>query len=96
MPYELDLPEVLKKDGWKVKIRDAERLEEPHVTIILKFTAWRLSLRSGEFLEHGHGWKQIDKRVRAAIKAEWKTLQREWDARYPHNPICGENDEQDA
>jgi len=30
--YQLPLPLKLKRHGWKVKIADKERLEEPHVT----------------------------------------------------------------
>lgn len=95
MGYDLSLSKILKKEGWKVKIRNDERLEEPHVTIIRKCDVWRLSLRTDKFLEAGQGWQQIDKGVRAAIEAKWETLQQEWDAFYPHNPISSENDEQD-
>lgn len=94
MPYELDLPQILKQAGWKVKIRDAERLEEPHVTILRKIDTWRLSLRSGEFLDKDHKWNQIDKGVRQAIINEWETLKTRWDAMYPGNPIRSDDDEQ--
>jgi hypothetical protein len=95
MPYELNLAARPKKAGWKVKIRDAERLEEPHVTIIWKFIAWRLSLRTGKFLEEDQSWKDVDEGVREAIEAEWGTLQAAWDALYPHNPVSSENDDDD-
>lgn len=95
MPHELNLASGLKKAYWKVKIRDAERLEEPHVTIFRKFRKWRLSLRTGAFLEEGQSWRQIDAGVRTAIEAAWVKLQEEWDARYPHNPISSENDDED-
>ena len=55
MPYELRLTKALRARGWKVKIRDAERLEEPHLTILRKREAWRVSLRTAEFLEKSHG-----------------------------------------
>jgi len=37
--------------GWKVKIRDRERLETPHVTLLYKTRAWRFGLRSETFLD---------------------------------------------
>ena len=50
MPHALELPKRLKAQGWKVKIREKERLEPPHVTIMCRRKEWRLSLRDGEFL----------------------------------------------
>jgi hypothetical protein len=32
--YALKMPKPLKDKGWKVKIRNWERTEEPHVTIL--------------------------------------------------------------
>jgi hypothetical protein len=49
--YELELPKKLKAERWKVKIRDRERSEPPHVTILHKTRAWRIGLRSGSFLD---------------------------------------------
>ena len=57
MAFSLELPVDLRKAGWKVKIRDRERLEPPHVTIPLKASAWRLDLRTGQFLEPGASWR---------------------------------------
>jgi hypothetical protein len=36
MVYELPMPETQRDRGWKVKIRNLERTEEPHVTILLE------------------------------------------------------------
>lgn len=94
MPYDLNLPGGLKRAGWKVKIRDAERLEVPHVTIMRTRDVWRLSLRTCSFLEEGQGWRQIDRRVRAAIEAKCAALRTAWNARYPENPISSENDDE--
>src|SRR4051812_21358390 len=41
MPHELDLPKRLKARGWKVKIREKERLEPPHLTILCGKKEWR-------------------------------------------------------
>ena len=45
MPYELPLPKKLRAEGWKVKIREKERVEPPHVTVMHKAEEWRLGLR---------------------------------------------------
>ena len=90
MPFALDLPEALRRAGWKVKIRDRERLEPPHVTIIFKTSAWRIDLRTGHFLERGASWRTIDPRVRTEIVAAWPLLIAAWDAMYPGNPVVGD------
>jgi hypothetical protein len=51
MPFNLDLPEPWASRGWRVKIRDRERLEPPHVTILQRAQAWRFDLRSEKFLD---------------------------------------------
>jgi hypothetical protein len=88
--FALDLPAPLDSEGWKVKIRDKERLEPPHVTILHRTRIWRLGLRNGEFLvPPGGKWKEIDPRVKAAIEAmeNWQRLCDEWDSAYPTNPV---------
>ena len=86
MPFELELPPPLRV-LWKVKIREDERLEPPHVTILRRRRAWRLDLRTGSFLDLGDAWRQIDPGVRAAIENGWELLREAWDRMYPTNPI---------
>lgn len=94
MPFELELPTAVKKRGWKVKIRDRERLEPPHVTILYKTEAWRLGLRDGAFLvPPGGSWSAILVEVRRAIEHGWPTLVAAWDRMYPENPVKGAGDE---
>jgi hypothetical protein len=88
MPHELDLPKRLKARGWKVKIREKERLEPPHVTIICGKKEWRVGLRDMSFLVPPDGkWADIDDEVRDLIAKNWKSLQDVWDKKYPSNPI---------
>ena len=90
MAFTLDLLEPLGSEGWKVKIRDKERLEPPHVTIFHKRRIWRFGLRDREFLvPPGGTWKEIDARVRAVIEApeNWQRLCEEWDSANPTNPV---------
>src|SRR3954447_14063766 len=37
MPFDLPLTRKLRVQGWKVKIREKERVEPPHVTVMNKF-----------------------------------------------------------
>jgi hypothetical protein len=89
MPYDLPLPKAQKLAGWKVKLHDFERLEEPHATIYRKMRKWRLSLRSACFLDSGDKWNQIDAKVKECVESAWKTLQVEWDGIHPDNPVRG-------
>ena len=92
MAFSLKLPSPLGDEGWKVKIREKERVEPPHVTIFHKQKEWRLGLRDGEFLvPPGGSWKQIDFRVREMIEKNWSRLRDEWDQKYPSNPIDSED-----
>ena len=36
MPFDLPLPRKLKTEGWKVKIRENERIKPSHLTIMHK------------------------------------------------------------
>ena len=87
MAFELELPGELKSQGWKVKIRDRERLEPPHVTTLFKTRAWRLNLRTGRFIEQDASWRGVDDRGRAVIDQAWGRPGAEWDAVYPGNPV---------
>ena len=88
MPHELGLPKRLKAKGWKVKIREKERLEPPHVTILCGTKEWRVGLRDLQFLvPPGGHWNEIDHEVRDLIAKNWKSLQGAWDKMYPTNPI---------
>jgi hypothetical protein len=97
MPYELPLPKTLKSQGWKVKIREKERVEPPHVTVIHKADEWRLGLRDKQLLEPPGGrLRDIDAEVMQVIEAQWERLKRAWDAKYPVNPVSSAPDEEDG
>jgi hypothetical protein len=88
MAFSVELPGLPATEGWKVKIRDKERLEPPHVTIFRKRQQWRLGLRDGAFLvPPGGSWQDIDERVREAIEANWQRLCDQWDRAYPSNRV---------
>jgi hypothetical protein len=93
MAFSLPLPRKLANSGWKVKIHDKERCEDPHVTIWCKRRSWRLKLRDGEFLDGGR-WNEIDDDVHQLIDDNWDLLGKEWDRVYGDvNPIAGEKED---
>ena len=95
MPYVLELPHPAKSAGWKVKIREKERLEPPHVTVMHRTREWRIGLRDRRFLiPPGGRWRDLDPEVRDAIREGWCELRAAWDAKYPSNPIGVDPDEQ--
>ncbi len=97
MPYELPLPKKLKAEGWKVKIREKERVEPPHVTVMHKEREWRLGLRNKELLvPPGGRIKDIDDGVMRIIEEHWERLIAAWDAKYPENPVSSAADEDDG
>jgi len=51
MAFNLKLSRVLTQMRWKVKIRDKERVEDPHFTIIHGTVVWRVCLRDGRFMD---------------------------------------------
>ncbi len=94
MPFNVPLPEVLWKAGWRVKAFDDEGPETPHVTIRFKAERfWRVSLRDGRFLVPGGRWNDMPGAVRAAIEKHWEELQKYWNAQNPNNPIESSDDE---
>lgn len=97
MAFVLVLPGPLPSQGWKVKIRDRERLEPPHVTIFRKRRQWRLGLRCRTFIvPPGGSWNEIDERVRETIEANWQVLCDEWDRAYPTNRVAAAEEEDDG
>ena len=95
MPFVLLLSQALRQAGWKVKIHDSERLEQPHITIYRKMRVWRLSLREGSFFMKGDAWSDIHAEVRREVERNWDQLVAEWNALHPDNPVDGEDDEED-
>lgn len=70
-----------------MKIRNLERNEPPHVTILHRTRAWRFDLRSLRFLDKEPDPKDVPEEVLAVIERHVEQLRREWDAMYPENPI---------
>ena len=87
MPFSLDFPEPWASQGWRAKIRDRERLEPPHVTILQKTKAWRFDLRSEQFLDKDPKPSDVPEPVVDVVRSNLPLLRQEWDRIYPENPI---------
>ena len=87
MAFELALPPPFPAQDWKVKIRDKERAEPPHVTILHRKKAWRFGLRERAFLDGEPPPREVPFEILEAIHAAHDLLCAEWDLRYPHNPV---------
>lgn len=94
MPFGLRLPEPWANRGWKAKIRDRERLEPPHVTILYKASAWRFALRTETFLDKEPSPTEVPVEVVGAVRANLALLRQEWDRMYPENCISTERNAQ--
>ncbi len=91
MAYSLLLPAALRRARWKVKIRDKETREPPHVTIIRATDLWRIDLRTGKFMDAALEPSRVPATLIEFVKAEatWQLLCDEWDRLYPDNPVSG-------
>jgi hypothetical protein len=93
MPFSLCLPHAWAALGWKAKIREDERNEEPHVSILFKLWTWRLSLRTGEFLDATPPPRNVP-----AELVEWvwdcrDVLRAKWDEKYPENVVFSQKED---
>ena len=93
MPFSLHLPSAWTTLGWKVKIREDERNEEPHVSILFKLWTWRLSLRTCEFLDTAPPPRNVP-----AELVEWvwdcrEVLRARWDEKYPENVVFSKKED---
>lgn len=103
MPIELPLPTSLSKARWKVKIQEKETREPPHVSILRGTDKWRINLRTRGFMDKRPKPSDVPEALLQVIreKDNWEWLCRQWDAKYPDNPVSsdqgkGEYDEDDS
>ena len=93
MAYELAISRRWRSQGWRVKIRDKERLEPPHVTIIRRTDAWRINLRTGSFMDRLPDPSDVPQGLLDQVFDGWDELVEAWDAMYPDNPVQPEDDD---
>jgi hypothetical protein len=90
MAYLFGVPGALAQQGWKVKIRDRERNEPPHVTILFRTRAWRYGLRERAFLDREPPPREVPAEVIEAIRSQIDHIAAVWDQMYPKNPVDGQ------
>ena len=97
MAFRLRLPDAFRSVRWKVKIRDKETREPPHVTIIRRTDAWRINLRTGAFMDDKPAPSDVPNGIIEFIAEEetWQQLCDEWDAMYPNNPVSGDDENEE-
>lgn len=95
MPFDLPLTDPLRRQGWKIKIQDRERLEPPHVTIIFGISKWRVGLRDHRFLDEEPNPGEVPRELVKLIEDRWSDICDAWDVMYPKNPVAeSENDDE--
>lgn len=87
MPFTLVLPAALERQGWRVKIREKERLEPPHVTFIRRARTWRFALRECRFLDREPPPRDVPPALVEHVLARVDELRAAWDRMYPENPV---------
>ncbi len=95
MAFSLPLPTLWSKQRWKVKIRDWERLEPPHVTILHGTRAWRWNLRDCSFMDRDPDPSEVPQEIVTHIEANLQALRAEWDDMYPSNPVVSQETDDD-
>lgn len=94
MAFTLDIPPAFKAQKWKVKIRDRERNEPPHITVIRGTQSWRYGLREGDFLDVQPDPRDVPSDLLEFIRSAQAELVDAWDGMYPENPVRSvENDD---
>ena len=98
MAVSFPLPQPHKGRGWKAKIRDRERTEPPHVTVLFKTDAWRLGLRERDYLDARPDPGDVPDAVTDHLLSDevFPQVAAAWDRLYPHNPVASGDDASDA
>lgn len=92
MAYSLPLPKRLADKGWKAKIRDRERLEPPHVTVMWKTFRWRWNLRACAFMDREPEPRDVPQELVEVLRVSLESLRQKWDEMYPENPVASHED----
>jgi len=89
MATEFKISKKLADQRWKVKIRDKERTEDPHVSIMFKGKTWRLNLRDKSIMDTSPPARDIPKELLDEIKEDKKfnEIKEAWNKMYPENKV---------
>lgn len=92
MSTTIPLSPGLANDRWKLKIRDRERLEPPHATVIRGRQSWRWDLRAQRFMDSDPPPNLVPGDLVAILRTNHAHLVACWNATYPNNPVDSEED----
>ena len=92
--FLLPLPAPWPGQRWKAKIRDKERNEPPHVTVMRGPLAWRWGLREQEFLDREPDPTEVPDEIVEHLRQNLNQLVAAWDHIYPENPVSSEEPEE--
>lgn len=96
MTFALPLPDPNLSRVWKVKIRQHERNEEPHVSVIFKGNGvYRFGLRTRAFLDREPDPRHVPGEIVDFIVEHLEEFATAWDAMYPENPVSSLEQEND-
>ncbi len=87
MPFDPVLPPALERRGWKVKIRERERVEPPHVTVIRRTRTWRFGLGDRRSLDRLPPAREVPAALGEHLLAHFCELRQAWDRMCPENPV---------
>ena len=73
--------------GSRLKIRDKERVEPPHVTLFFQERVWRFGLRDRAFLDDEPPAREVPKALVRELGDRIAEFTAEWDRLYPDNPV---------
>lgn len=92
MPQDFQPPDPLRQRGWRIRIRDKERVEPPHVTILFKTQAWRFGLREKQFLDREPDPRDVPTQLVDHLTELLPALVAAWDELYPDNMVHREDE----
>jgi hypothetical protein len=87
MAQSFTVPEPWAARGWRFKIRDKERVEPPHVTVLCRTRSWRFGLREGAFLDDEPPARDVPRALIRDLEKRVDEFAAEWDRLYPMNPV---------
>jgi len=87
MAQSFTVPEPWAARGWHFKIRDRERVEPPHVTVLYRTRSWRFGLRESAFLDDEPPARDVPRALVRELEKRVDEFAAEWDRLYPMNPV---------
>ena len=87
---DFNVPQPHKSNGWKIKVRGREYVEDPHISIIFKTTTWRFNIRDLKFMDISPDPSDIPDDVLEHIKKleNLAEYEKAWDEEYGKvNPV---------